>query len=57
LGTWSVTAFSRASEIVSRYAVLPHFRANKGGTIVNVSPGAGVFTVPMLSLSSASKFA
>ncbi len=38
-------------------AVLPHFRANRSGVIVNVSSGAGVFTLPMLSLYCASKFA
>jgi NAD(P)-dependent dehydrogenase (short-subunit alcohol dehydrogenase family) len=38
-------------------AVLPHFRANRAGTIVNVSSGAGVFTLPMISLYCASKFA
>lgn len=38
-------------------ALLPHFRANKGGTIVNVSSGAGLFTLPMISLYCASKFA
>lgn len=38
-------------------AVLPHFRARKAGVIVNVSSGAGVFTLPMLSAYSASKFA
>ncbi|KFE71407.1 SDR family oxidoreductase [Hyalangium minutum] len=38
-------------------AVLPHFRANKGGCIVNVSSGAGVFALPMISLYNASKFA
>lgn len=38
-------------------AVLPHFRANKGGTVVNVGSGAGVFTLPMMSLYCASKFA
>ena len=37
--------------------ILPHFRANKGGTILNVGSGAGVFTLPMLSLYCASKFA
>jgi NAD(P)-dependent dehydrogenase (short-subunit alcohol dehydrogenase family) len=38
-------------------AMLPHFRANHAGTIVNVSSGAGMFTLPMLSLYCASKFA
>ncbi len=38
-------------------ALLPHFRANRRGTIVNVSSGAGVFALPMASLYNASKFA
>ena len=38
-------------------ALLPHFRNNKGGLIINVSSGAGVFTLPMLSLYCATKFA
>jgi NAD(P)-dependent dehydrogenase (short-subunit alcohol dehydrogenase family) len=38
-------------------AILPHFRANKSGLIVNVSSGAGIFTLPMISLYCASKFA
>jgi NAD(P)-dependent dehydrogenase (short-subunit alcohol dehydrogenase family) len=38
-------------------AILPHFRKNKGGLIINISSGAGVFTLPMLSLYCASKFA
>ena len=38
-------------------AILPHFRRNKGGLLINVSSGAGVFTLPMLSLYCASKFA
>lgn len=38
-------------------AMLPHFRKSGGGTIVNVSSGAGMFTIPMLSLYCASKFA
>jgi NAD(P)-dependent dehydrogenase (short-subunit alcohol dehydrogenase family) len=37
-------------------AILPHFRQNKGGLILNISSGAGVFTLPMLSLYCASKF-
>jgi NAD(P)-dependent dehydrogenase (short-subunit alcohol dehydrogenase family) len=38
-------------------AILPHFRKNNGGLIINISSGAGVFTLPMLSLYCASKFA
>ena len=38
-------------------AVLPQLRAQKRGVIVNVSSGAGVFTLPMLSGYCASKFA
>lgn len=38
-------------------AILPHFRARKAGTIVNVSSGAGVFGLPMIPLYTASKFA
>ncbi|MBW4639211.1 MAG: SDR family oxidoreductase [Gloeocapsa sp. UFS-A4-WI-NPMV-4B04] len=38
-------------------AVLPHFRRNKAGLILNISSGAGIFTLPMLSLYCASKFA
>ncbi|WP_226583609.1 SDR family oxidoreductase [Acuticoccus sediminis] len=38
-------------------AILPHFRANRAGTIINVSSGAGVFGAPMASIYSASKFA
>lgn len=37
--------------------LLPHFREQKGGLIVNVSSGAGVFALPMISLYCASKFA
>jgi NAD(P)-dependent dehydrogenase (short-subunit alcohol dehydrogenase family) len=38
-------------------ALLPHFRQRRAGTIVNVSSGAGLFTLPMLSVYCASKFA
>jgi NAD(P)-dependent dehydrogenase (short-subunit alcohol dehydrogenase family) len=38
-------------------AVLPHFRERKSGVIVNVGSGAGIFTLPMISLYCASKFA
>ncbi len=37
--------------------ILPHFRKNQAGTILNVSSGAGVFALPMISLYCASKFA
>ncbi len=36
---------------------LPHFRANRSGMYINVSSGAGVFGLPMISLYNASKFA
>lgn len=38
-------------------AILPHFRARRAGTILNVTSGAGVFGLPMISLYCASKFA
>lgn len=38
-------------------AILPHFRANRAGVVVNISSGAGVFALPMISLYCASKFA
>lgn len=38
-------------------AVLPHFRARRAGVFVNISSGAGVFTLPAISLYAASKFA
>ncbi|WP_293304522.1 SDR family oxidoreductase [Pedobacter sp. UBA5917] len=38
-------------------AILPHFRAKKSGMIINISSGAGKFTLPLISLYSASKFA
>lgn len=37
--------------------ILPHFRANKSGTIINVSSGAGAIGFPMASIYSSSKFA
>jgi len=38
-------------------AILPHFRARRSGVVVNISSGAGVFALPMISLYNASKFA
>ncbi|GBE83669.1 Uncharacterized oxidoreductase [Sparassis crispa] len=38
-------------------AVLPHFRKNKKGGIINVSSGAGHFALPMTTMYCASKFA
>lgn len=38
-------------------AILPHFRKNKNGVIMNISSGAGIFTLPMISMYCASKFA
>src|SRR6266404_1072000 len=38
-------------------AILPHFRQHQSGLVINISSGAGVFTLPMISLYSASKFA
>ncbi|QNN44768.1 SDR family oxidoreductase [Pedobacter roseus] len=38
-------------------AILPHFREKKSGTIINISSGAGKFTLPLISLYAASKFA
>lgn len=37
--------------------ILPHFRERKSGMIVNIGSGAGFFTMPTISLYSASKFA
>jgi short-subunit dehydrogenase len=37
--------------------ILPHFRERKSGMILNISSGAGKFTLPMLSMYAASKFA
>ncbi|WP_239451567.1 SDR family oxidoreductase [Elioraea rosea] len=38
-------------------AVLPHFRANRAGVVVNIGSGAAVFALPMISIYCASKFA
>jgi len=38
-------------------AILPHFRSNKGGVIVNTSSGAGFFSTPILSIYTATKHA
>ncbi|WP_160725308.1 SDR family oxidoreductase [Bacillus sp. USDA818B3_A] len=38
-------------------AILPHFRKNKGGTIMNMSSMGGKVTFPSMSLYHASKFA
>jgi NAD(P)-dependent dehydrogenase (short-subunit alcohol dehydrogenase family) len=38
-------------------ALLPHFRANQSGVILNISSGAGFFGLPLISLYAASKFA
>ncbi|WP_044562259.1 SDR family oxidoreductase [Azospirillum sp. B4] len=38
-------------------ALLPHFRQRQTGVVINVSSGAGIFTLPMISLYCASKFA
>ncbi len=36
---------------------LPHFRRNRSGLYINISSGAGVFGLPMISSYNASKFA
>jgi short-subunit dehydrogenase len=38
-------------------AILPHFRANQSGGVINVSSGGGLYTLPMLSIYCASKYA
>ena len=38
-------------------AILPYFRERKSGIILNISSGAGKFTLPLLSMYAASKFA
>jgi short-subunit dehydrogenase len=37
--------------------VLPHFRKNKGGLIINISSRAGLVGLPMISLYCATKYA
>ena len=37
--------------------VLPHFRANRSGVIVNISSGVGQVAVPVLSLYNSTKYA
>ena len=38
-------------------AILPHFRENNGGGVINVSSGAGFWSLPMMTMYNASKFA
>ncbi len=38
-------------------ALLPYFRKQKSGLILNISSGAGRFTLPLISLYASSKFA
>ena len=38
-------------------AILPHFRKTKSGLILNISSGAGIYALPLISLYCASKFA
>lgn len=38
-------------------AILPHFRSNKAGVLINISSGAGAIGFPMASVYSSSKFA
>jgi NAD(P)-dependent dehydrogenase (short-subunit alcohol dehydrogenase family) len=38
-------------------AMLPHFRKHRDGLIINISSGAGIFALPMISPYCASKFA
>jgi NAD(P)-dependent dehydrogenase (short-subunit alcohol dehydrogenase family) len=38
-------------------AILPHFRSNRNGTIINIGSGARVFASPMASIYSAARFA
>ncbi|KAJ7624944.1 3-oxoacyl-reductase [Roridomyces roridus] len=38
-------------------AILPHFRANGGGGVINVSSGTGLWALPLGTMYSSSKFA
>jgi NAD(P)-dependent dehydrogenase (short-subunit alcohol dehydrogenase family) len=38
-------------------AVLPHFRSNGGGCLINVSSGAGIVSEPLMSVYGATKYA
>jgi NAD(P)-dependent dehydrogenase (short-subunit alcohol dehydrogenase family) len=38
-------------------AILPHMRNRRSGVVINVTSGAGVFGLPMISLYTSSKFA
>jgi NAD(P)-dependent dehydrogenase (short-subunit alcohol dehydrogenase family) len=38
-------------------AVLPHFRSNGGGRLINVSSGAGIVSEPLMSIYDATKYA
>ena len=38
-------------------AILPHFRKQKNGMIVNITSSTGLFTIPLLSVYSATKYA
>jgi NAD(P)-dependent dehydrogenase (short-subunit alcohol dehydrogenase family) len=38
-------------------AILPHFRRNRAGVIINTSSGTGMFALPTMSIYNASKFA
>src|SRR5208283_4346407 len=38
-------------------ALLPHFRRNKGGLIINISSRAGLVSLPLISIYCATKFA